>query len=153
MPRRFQPGRRFGLSQLFRAFLRQQSFTVGRMYRIRHTTFPIGRAVEVPRYQIEAAPGNKLELIQEVRRLRVDFATFDARAVACATDIQPEGWEIRGLIAVDAVHFAHALQQATATGTSRKFGAVLGDEWYLLAPIEWHVPPQAGQFVVVGLYR
>ncbi|UQN09023.1 hypothetical protein [Deinococcus sp. QL22] len=105
-----------------------QSVAVGRMYRIRRTTFPIGRAVEVPRYQIEAAPGNKLELIQEVRRLRVDFATFGARAVACATDIQPEGWEIRGLIAVDAVAFEHALQQAMINHTSRKFGAVIGNE-------------------------
>ncbi|UQN08010.1 hypothetical protein [Deinococcus sp. QL22] len=123
------------------------------MYRIRRTTFPRGQTVEVPRYRIEAAPGNKVELTQEVRRVRVEFPTLDARAVACATDIQPEGWEIRGLIAVDAVRFAQALQDAMATHTSRKFGAVLGDEWYLLAPIEWHVPPQAGPFVVVGLYR
>jgi hypothetical protein len=134
-------------------FLRTRRGTVEDMYRIRRTTFPRGQSIEVPRYRIEVSKGETWELTQEVRRQRVDFAAFDARAVACATDIQPEGWEIRGLIAVDAVHFARTLRQAMANGTSGRLGAVLKDEWYLLAPIEWHVPPRAGQWVVVGLYR
>ncbi|MFB9991606.1 hypothetical protein ACFFLM_06450 [Deinococcus oregonensis] len=123
------------------------------MYRIRRTTFPKNQTVEVPRYSLGAVHSKGVELTQEIRRIEVNFAAMDARWIASATGVQPEGWEIRGLIAVEAAPLAHALQQAVAEGTSRKFGAVLGDEWYRLIPLEQPVPARAGQYVVVGLYR
>jgi hypothetical protein len=123
------------------------------MYRLSRTTFPRGQQVEVPHYRIETFKGQNLELIQEFQCMRVDFALLDANAINRATEVRPEGWELRGLIAVDALTFEHALEHAMTDRTSRRCGAVLGDDWYLLVAIEGRVPPEAGQVEIVGLYR
>ncbi|UQN09228.1 hypothetical protein [Deinococcus sp. QL22] len=67
--------------------------------------------------------------------------------------MQSEGWEIQGLIALEAKPFANALYQATTQGHARKFGTVVGDAWYSVAPIEKHFSSRVGDHVVVGLYR
>lgn len=123
------------------------------MYHLHRTAFPTDQTVELPRYRFGAFTGQRVELIQQPWHIAVDLSVFDAQAIACATDIQPEGWEIRGLIALESVPFARALEQTVTDGHARRFGAVLEDEWYLLAPIHWPVRPRVGHFVVVGLYR
>ncbi|UQN10679.1 hypothetical protein [Deinococcus sp. QL22] len=123
------------------------------MYRTCRATFPIGQTVELPCYRIEAFNGLGLELIQEPWGMVVNVAAMNAHAIACAREMRPEGWELRGLIAVDAVIFEQALQHAMTATTSRRFGVVLGDDWYLLTAVEEHSPPRAGQVVLVGLYR
>ncbi len=117
------------------------------------TTFPKGQTVPVPCYQVGGFNGKHLELLPEGQPLEVDFSRFDALSIAHATAIQPEGWEIRGLIAVESWPFAHALQEALIQANARRFGSVFDDMWYQVAPIPLRFTPHLGQYVVVGLYR
>jgi hypothetical protein len=117
------------------------------------TTFPKRQIVAVPHYRIEAFGGRSLELIQTSQEVEVDFGALDARSLAHATGVQREGWEIHGLIALDAQPLATALAQALSAGKGRQFGTVLREAWYFVDPIELQFTPQAGQYVVVGLYR
>ncbi|UQN05498.1 hypothetical protein [Deinococcus sp. QL22] len=115
--------------------------------------FPKGQTIPVPHYRIDGFDGKRLTLLQTPHRVEVDFSRFDARSIAHATAVQPEGWEIHGLIALDAEPLATALDQALAEGRVRQFGTVLRDAWYFVQPIDLHFTPQAGQQAVVGLYR
>ncbi|UQN09077.1 hypothetical protein [Deinococcus sp. QL22] len=123
------------------------------MYPVRRTDFPTGQTVEVPAYRINAFDGTQLELTPDSRQIQVDLTVISPASVANARRVQRDGSEIRGLIALDAVPFARALEQAVAQGNSRRFGTVLKEKWYLLAPIELEFSPQAGEQVVVGVYR
>lgn len=116
-------------------------------------TFPKGQTVQVPCYQVGSFNGKDLELNPEGQSLEVDFARVDALSIAHATAIQPEGWEIRGLIAVESWPFAHALQGALTQGNARRFGSVFDDVWYQVTPISLRFTPHLGEYVVVGLYR
>ncbi|THF70469.1 hypothetical protein E7T06_07120 [Deinococcus sp. Arct2-2] len=123
------------------------------MLSIHRKTFPKGQTIPVPHYRIDGFDGKSLTLLQTPHRVEVDFSRFDGYSIARATGVQPEGWEIHGLIALDAQPLATALDQALAAGKARRFGTVLRDAWYFVQPIERHFTPQAGQQVVVGLYR
>jgi len=123
------------------------------MYRLQRTTFPSSQTVQVPGYRIETFNGQALELIQDPRCIQVNFAAMNAHAIARTVEVRPEGWELRGLIALNAVNFEEALHQVMTDKTSRRCGAVLGDDWYLLVAVDGHAPARAGEHLVVGLYR
>ncbi|UQN09078.1 hypothetical protein [Deinococcus sp. QL22] len=123
------------------------------MYRLRCTAFPLGQTVKLPSYRIEISPDQSLELIREPRQRVVDFAAMDTHALACALEMRPEGWELRGLITVDADAFERALHHVMTDNTSRRCGALLEDDWYLLVAVEGQLAPQVKHFVIVGLYR
>lgn len=123
------------------------------MYRLSHPAFPTDQTVEVLYYRLQTVPEQSLELLPGGQGLKVDFAVMDAQTVACAVAARPEGWTLRGLIAVDAVAFEQALEHAMTATSSRRFGAVLGDDWYVLTAVEEAPLPQAGESLLVGLYR
>ncbi|UQN08009.1 hypothetical protein [Deinococcus sp. QL22] len=110
------------------------------MYRPSHTPFPPGQTVELPGYRIEVSPDQSLELIREPRQRVVDFAAMDTHALACALEVRAEGWELKGLIAVDADVFEQALHHVMTDHTSRRCGALLEDDWYLLIAVEGPFP-------------
>jgi len=117
------------------------------------TTFPIGQSVAVPCYRIDAFDGKNLTLTPEAQHVEIDFALFDARSINDALILQREDCEIHGLMALDARAFANAFYQAATRGNAHKFGAIVGDAWYFINPIEPHFSPRAGGRLVVGLYR
>ncbi|UQN08008.1 hypothetical protein [Deinococcus sp. QL22] len=123
------------------------------MYRTRRTSFPQGMKIEVPCYQINAFTGQDLDLKSEDQFTTVDLADFDAPSIANVMRARPGGTEICGLIAVDSRQFAEAFEQAVANGPAHKFGTVLHDVWYQLAPVELMFSPRAGEYVVIGLYH
>jgi len=123
------------------------------MYPIDRSLFPPGQAVAVPYYKIVALEGRILVLTPSARRVHVDFTAFGAHILAQAASVQLEEWELRGVMALEALPFAEVLYQVAAQGQTHHLGTVLADTWYFLRPIEPQFSRRVGQPVVVGLYR
>ncbi|UQN10676.1 hypothetical protein [Deinococcus sp. QL22] len=123
------------------------------MYVTDRTTFSPDVTLSVPSYRIEAFDGKLLHLSPEPESIPVDLSGLDAHAVAQATAIQPEGWELRGLIALDSGLFTTVMKQARTEGNVQRLGTVLEDAWYWLSPIDVRFVAQRNQSVVVGLFR
>jgi hypothetical protein len=123
------------------------------MYVIDRLTFSRDETFRVPYFRIQAFNGKTLTLSAQVEYIQADLRGLDARAVAQATAIQPEGWELRGLIAVDSRLFATVMKQATTEGHAHQLGTVLDETWYWLSPMDLAFGSQRGKPVVVGLYR